>query len=281
MRIGLISDLHIDINKAYPVMDLLAAKCRQEKLDLLVIAGDVSETPAQTIEAVRSLQENLKKDTGCRVYYVPGNHDMWNKNCPDRKTEEIAAAYEADPLCLSGKKAVREGDCLLVGDIGWYDYSFASPAYSRAQLETMQTGGRTWQDKLFNSWTVDNEAAMKASLARLREGLETAKEKMAARETLIAVTHMLPVRDFCVPEEQKDWGFFNAFLGGEAIGDLLREYPVKIAVCGHVHYRSCVERDGIRWICPCLGYHSEWPLYGLADNEAQTHIADALQIMNI
>ena len=89
----MISDLHIDINEAYPVMDLLAAKCRQESLDLLVIAGDVSETPARTIKAVRSLQENLQTDTGCRVCYVPGNHDMWNKNCPDRKTEEIAAAF--------------------------------------------------------------------------------------------------------------------------------------------------------------------------------------------
>ena len=42
-----------------------------------------------------------------------------------------------------------------------------------------------------------------------------------------------------------------------------------------------LEKDGILWICPCLGYHSEWPLYGLKDNEAKTHIADALQMLDL
>ncbi|MFQ9754348.1 MAG: hypothetical protein ACLRYU_12165 [Coprococcus sp.] len=32
-------------------------------------------------------------------------------------------------------------------------------------------------------------------------------------------------------------------------------------------------------ICPCLGYHTEWPLYHLADDRAQTHIRDALYIL--
>ena len=73
--------------------------------------------------------------------------------------------------------------------------------------------------------------------------------------SVLAVTHMLPVKDFCVPEE-----------------------PDGIK-CGHVHYRSTVERDGIRHICPCLGYHTEWPLYHLADDRAQTHIRDALYIL--
>jgi Icc-related predicted phosphoesterase len=98
---------------------------------------------------------------------------------------------------------------------------------------------------------------------------------------VLAVTHMLPVKDFCVPEKPDGikWGFFNAFLGSTALEELYKKYPVRYAVCGHVHYRSTVERDGIRHICPCLGYHTEWPLYHLADERAQTHIRDALYIL--
>ena len=281
MRIGFISDLHIDINAAYPVMTMLEKTCQEQELNMLVIAGDVSETPDRTIAAVKNLQERLSADTNCRVCYVPGNHDMWNKNCPEKSTQQIAEAYEEDPLCLAGGKVFLAGDYALIGDIGWYDYSFASPQYSRAELEGMQISGRTWQDKLFNRWTGDNAGQMRRSLERLRGAMEAAALQYGREKKLIAVTHMLPVREFCVPETQKDWGFFNAFLGGEAIGDLLKEYPVRFSVCGHVHYRKRLERDGITWICPCLGYHNEWPLYELADSGLQTHLENALQVFDL
>lgn len=281
MRIGFISDLHIDINQDYPVMELLAEASLEKELDMLAIAGDVSETPVRTIDAMQSLQERLLSAADCRVCYVPGNHDMWNKNCPDQQTEQIAAAYEADPLCLAGGKVFLAGDYGLIGDIGWYDYSFASAQYSREELDGMRIGERTWQDKLYNSWTEDNAGQMQASLARLRAAMEKAAALYGHEKALIAVTHMLPVREFCVPESQKDWGFFNAFLGGEAIGDLFTEYPVRFSICGHVHYRKHYVRDGITWICPCLGYHNEWPLYELDDNSPQTHIENALQVFDL
>ena len=59
------------------------------------------------------------------------------------------------------------------------------------------------------------------------------------------------------------------------------KYPVRFAVCGHVHYRMQVIRDGIRHICPCLGYESEWPLYHLADEDIRTHVADAMQFIDV
>ena len=178
----------------------------------------------QAIERLQSLCE-------FPVYYVPGNHDMWNKNCPECTTEEIDRIYREDLRCLSGKPVILEKDgrqLALVGDVGWYDYSMASPEYSRDVLDGMMMDGRTWQDKLYNQWTEDNQKQMFRCLKQLEKQLK---------------------------------------------------YPVRYAVCGHVHYRSTVERDGIRHICPCFGYHTEWPLYHLADERAQTHIRDALYIL--
>ena len=59
VKTGFISDLHIDINEAYPIMDLLAQECRYRQLEMLLIAGDISETPAKTISAIHALQEKL------------------------------------------------------------------------------------------------------------------------------------------------------------------------------------------------------------------------------
>lgn len=277
MKIGMISDLHIDINEDYPVLELTAEAAKAQDVDALVIAGDISETPDQTLRAIDKLQGLCSMP----VYYVPGNHDMWNKNCPGRSTEEIDRVYREDARCLSGKHILLEKDgqkLALTGDIGWYDYTMASPEYTEEQLNVMTMDGRTWQDKLFNQWTEDNRKQMERRLGMLEEQLEFCGEI-----PILAVTHMLPIKDFCVQETPGGlkWGFFNAFLGSTAIEALYRRHSVKYAVCGHVHFRSQVERNGIRYICPCLGYHTEWPLYQLGDDSAETHIKDALYVLEV
>lgn len=275
MKIGLISDLHIDINEKWSVLELTAQEAKEQDVDVLVIAGDISENSDQTLQAVDRLQGLCL----CPVYYVPGNHDMWNKHCPERMTEEIDQLYRADDRCLSGKHIILEKNgkkLALMGDIGWYDYSMAAPEYTPEQLNAMKMDGRTWQDKLFNQWTDDNPKQMQRCLRRMEEQLQS-----CGNLPILAVTHMLPIKDFCVPETPGGlkWGFFNAFLGSTAIEALYRQYPVKYAVCGHVHFRSQVERDGIRHICPCLGYHTEWPLYQLGEDSAAAHVRDAFYVL--
>jgi putative phosphoesterase len=274
MKIGLISDLHIDINSAYSVLETVAETACKKQLDFLVIAGDISETPYETRQAILQLQKLCR----CKVYYVPGNHDMWHKNCPDESTDQVYKAYVSDENCLCGKTIQLRNDeesLMLTGDIGWYDYSFASDNYTKTQLDTMSIGGRTWQDRYYNQWTKDNCGQMQIQLKALEEQL-----KVCGNGPILAVTHMLPIRDFCVPESKKDWGFFNAFLGSELLEKLYQHYPVRYAVCGHVHYRSLVEKEGITYICPCLGYYNEWPLYQLGDDSVQRHVEDAMYVID-
>ena len=67
MRVGLISDLHIDINKDYPIVELTAETAAEKKMaDVLVIAGDISETQNQTLQAIERLQSLCEFP----VYYV-------------------------------------------------------------------------------------------------------------------------------------------------------------------------------------------------------------------
>lgn len=203
MRIGLISDLHVDINEAFPILELTAETAGMQSVDALVIAGDISETQDQTIKAVERLQSMCPFP----VYYVPGNHDMWNKNCPERRTEEIDRIYREDPHCLSGRHIILEKDgrkLALIGDLGWYDYTMASPEYTEEQLDAMTMDGRTWQDKLFNQWTTDNRSQTKRCLRQLEEQLEACGDL-----PILAVTHMLPVEDFaCGDTGRFEMGIF-------------------------------------------------------------------------
>ncbi len=47
-------------------------------------------------------------------------------------------------------------------------------------------------------------------------------------------------------------------MGSRKLGELYTRYPVEVAVCGHVHYRKTLEKEGITWLCRCLNYHTEW-----------------------
>ncbi len=275
MRIALISDIHVDINKAWRVLDVVSEMVNEAKADALIIAGDVSDMIATTFEAL----DELEKLCDCPLYYVAGNHDMWNRDCPERKTDEIYKAYLKDQRCLSAGPVVLKKDNVelaVVGDVGWYDYTMASSEYSREELDVMTIGKRTFFDKLYNSWTNDNPAQMQVMLKRLEEQLKTCQNF-----PILAVTHMLPVKDFCVPPDSEMWRYMNAFMGSTALHELYRRYSVRYGVCGHVHYRARAEKDGISYICPCLSYDSEWHLFGLKDNDVYTHVKDALVFLDI
>lgn len=247
MKTVFLSDLHVDINKDYNVPGVFSAYLKAQNAALAVIAGDVSENQEETL---RTLEE-IEQRAGVRVLFVPGNHDLWGKT-DGTDIRQIYARYEENEHCLCGKDAVF-GELAFVGDAGWYDYSFGNSRYTSADFDRMELHGRTWQDKLRNDWTKDNIGRSEWMTDRLRRRMEALPGKR-----LVLVTHMLPVREFTVPEERPDWDYFNAFLGSEKLGELCVSQGVEISVCGHVHYRKSFRRDGVYWMCRCLNYESEW-----------------------
>lgn len=255
MKIAVISDLHLDVNQAFPVLERLGEMLSTERANLVLVAGDITECADVSIDAMDLFAEFC----GCPVYYVPGNHDLWSEDLSKWTTEEIYQSFVDDERCLAGKTRIircKTGDFALVGDIGWYDYSFANEQFGQSELEQMSHDGRTWQDKLKNEWTKDNCGRNEIQLQRLEDRL-----KEAEGLPVIAVTHMIPIREFCVPEEREMWKYFNAFLGSEKLGELFETYNVAVSVSGHVHYRKEAVHGNTRYICPCLGYHKEWKLY--------------------
>ncbi|MDO5522099.1 MAG: metallophosphoesterase [bacterium] len=249
MKVAIISDVHIDINKNHKVTEAVIDRCKKEGAELLLIAGDISEEAEATIAAVKSLKEALQ----IPVYYVPGNHDMWNKHDPSKTTEDIYKRYQEDENCLtSGAKQITE-DTTLIGDIAWFDYSFGNGRYSTKEFDQMTHMERTWQDKKYNDWSKDNQAKSEEFISKLEEQL-----KACTTKNKIVMTHMVPIEEFTVQGANELWYYFNAFIGTKKLHELYQKYGVQYGICGHIHYRKMLKKGDTTYICPCLNYDTEW-----------------------
>ena len=271
MRTAVISDIHIDVNESYDVIGGIVDYVREKKVELLLIAGDISSYPEKTIETVRKLEEL----SGAVVRYVPGNHDMWNKDAAYISNDAIYKRYLEDEHCLSGK-LYETDDSIIIGDVAWYDYSFGNhEKFKKQDFEGMTYEGRTWQDSLFNTWSKKNEECCQWFLERFQKLIDDNKDK---DKKIVLMTHMISHEAFAVPEEMNHiWSFFNAFLGSRKLTKLCVENQVQYSICGHVHYRNTFAENGVIWMCRCLNYHNEW----LGEKDVRVQIEEAMELVEL
>src|SRR5262249_40482930 len=118
-----VSDLHVDhaANAQW-----VAALSRQDYTDdILILAGDVSDSLGQIEENLNALAMRFNK-----VLYVPGNHEMWVIRNPELE-DSIAKFAE---VCRIVRRSGASTECLfkdelaIVPLLGWYDYSFGPPS---------------------------------------------------------------------------------------------------------------------------------------------------------
>lgn len=267
MKIAFISDIHLNISAEHPVLETLSSIVRDSKADVLVIAGDIAENYHETISAV----EYLNRST-CRTYYVPGNHDLWRVPGEELSNDDIYRVYAEDGNCLIDNSVPLDKDTILIGDVGWYDYSLALENFPLEELNAMKRNGRVWQDSFRNTFTKDNFRKTEYMLNKLEAQLMKYRDV----PNKIVVTHMIPIKEFSVPAEMKDWSYFNAFLGSLRFRDLFERYGAVLSVSGHVHYRKQVVHGRTAYFCPCLGYSREWRLTDIDPEDVKAQIEDAL-----
>ncbi len=264
MKIGFVSDVHIDINADYDLVSLITENIIENNIDVLVIAGDISESYNSTIDFVDKLTEK----SGVKIYFVPGNHDMWSE---EQNTPEIYENFAKHGACLIGKTIDLTENLSLIGDIGWYDYSFGSKEFTQQDFKKKNYAERTWQDSLNIDWKKSDKEIARFFCDNLAEKLEKLKDK-----NVIVATHFLSHEKFLVPVEREVWRYFNAFLGSEMYKELMEKYRVKYAVMGHVHFRHSFTENGTNYICACLNYHKEW-----RSDDVKNEINSAIKIIEV
>ena len=257
MKIGMLSDIHVDLNGGQAVINGLLAAMLRRDVEVMVIAGDVSSDYRVTLDSLEQLQER----SGIRIVFVPGNHDIWNEAHPEITAWQAYEALESFPGNLTAGPQEIAGGWRIIGDLGWYDYSFGGSQYSREDFDRMQIGERIWQDRIKAIWDRHTLEMHRTFYEKLDDQLKRAEAGRVSdphHRKIILVTHVLPRKEFTVQRPDPEWVYLNAFLGSPEYGELALDHGVRYSICGHVHYRKEVTVKGTRFICNCLGYMDEW-----------------------
>lgn len=106
MKIGIISDIHVDINQDYDVLKTLDRVAKEEHCELVLIAGDIHNNAYQSIESIAAL--NSFGNVSYR--YVPGNHDLWNDHIDLKQPIRfILSFYRIQIVCVKNRWSLGTG----------------------------------------------------------------------------------------------------------------------------------------------------------------------------
>ncbi|PHK49576.1 metallophosphoesterase [Staphylococcus edaphicus] len=269
MKIGIISDLHIDRHKSLKPKDYereLIKVMFQKQIELLLIAGDISNHYKLTHEFI----ESIEAQSQIKVLFIPGNHDFWSSDT-NVTSAEILNYYMDMNACLIGKPYSLNANWAIVGNTGWYDYTYASPEFSLERIARRKYYGATWQDKVKIDWPIENRKLSRIAARQATQDIEKVKHK-----NIILMTHIVTHPKFAVPMPHRIFDYFNAFIGTSDFNEIYQQYPIRYSIMGHVHFRNEFEERGVTYICPCLGYQREWRSDDLA-----TEIKHAMSTLDI
>ncbi|WOS95459.1 metallophosphoesterase [Nosocomiicoccus massiliensis] len=254
MKIGVISDLHVDryhndeINESTFLREV-SNEVRRLSLDLLIIAGDISNDHIKS----QQFTQAIEGVTGVKVIFIPGNHDFWNASGDDKSSWEIYDYFKHQPNSLLEKPYIINDEWAIVGSPAWYDYSFASERFSYEELERRAFKGGHWQDKFNIDFKISDVDVANYFAELTKKDLEKVKDKK-----IILVTHVATNKKFRVPMPHKIFDYYNAFMGTTKYDDFYNEYDIRYSVSGHIHFRHNFIENGVTFICACLGYRREW-----------------------
>ena len=210
----------------------------------LHFAGDTANKIDQTLAV-----NQFFRSRGLPTTFNLGNHEMGNI-----KGEQMIEHYP-DSHFLNLRYLPLNQQTVLLGFNGWYDYGF-SELEDPQQIRSIKN--IYWFDRIIERFS-DDQTVDQAILEELRVVLDDLERK---NYQVIMATHFVPKEEFIVHLNGKYqiWNKLNAFLGSQALGKLLDQYPnVQQVVFGHTHRRfSDQEIHGTIYSCRPLGYYYEW-----------------------
>lgn len=258
MRLGVLSDLHFDINarelgcKPEELVDLTADVLSSAELDALVIAGDVADGWRASGRLQERLMARLDSRLADRTRILPGNHDLWRAGGSRESSWQAYRTLCSLPWALPSRP-LELGQWSVVGETGWYRMAGRTSPFEPADWSDAPQDPHSWM------------------LARLERQIREQKGRR-----LIVVTHYLPALECVAPQFAGSPA--NAFFVVPAIGELLKAQapPVEAAVYGHTHVRQDLPVGGIPAFCCPLGYAWEWQ-----GEDPEEEIRRALRVLDL
>lgn len=254
MKLYALADLHLRYDVTRRALEAL----RPHPEDWLILAGDVGESEEHLRFALALLSRRF-----ARLFWVPGNHDLWTVpphgplrgEAKYRQLVAICRDYGVltpeDPFAVWPGPGPRCGIALL---FVLYDYSFRPDAIAAEDAIAWAA-----EDNLLCSDEVllhSDPYPSKADWCAARVILSEARLAEAARQgPLVLVNHFPLRRDLAVlPRIPR----FTIWCGTRKTEDWHRRFGAEAVVYGHLHIRGTHFRDGVRCEEVSLGYPQNW-----------------------
>lgn len=249
MKIAVLSDIHEGINRKKTeksIMDILKQWINRNSPDVFIISGDMTAGAKKSLERLNELQQVC---ANTKILFVHGNHDVYHED--SNEAYDILLKFNGN---LGNGPVELEDDWVVIGDGGWYDYTFGIPKVKEEEFVVGKYGNFTWPDKTFAHWQYSDKEMTAQYLKKLENWLQQYVDKK-----IILVTHFVPFKKFIQVKNDVSWDFFNAMMGSMHFGKLAKKYQIKKYIFGHIHVRYHEIYEGIEVICNPLGYYPhEW-----------------------
>lgn len=257
MKLYAISDLHVGFepNRA------LWATLPEHRDDWIILAGDLGETCAHL-----ELTLQIAVARFARVFWVPGNHELWtlpattDTTAPGDRLRGQARYDHCVALCRAHGVVTPEdpyvvwpGDgppCVVAPMFLLYDYSFRPDHVSEADALdwARETGIECTDEVLLHP----DPYASRADWCRARCAQTRARlAAVPADHATILVNHFPLRRELAVlPAVPR----FSLWCGTRLTESWHLDYRARVVVSGHLHIRSTRWIDGVRFEEVSLGY---------------------------
>jgi predicted phosphodiesterase len=240
VRIFATSDLHVDFAVNARWLDGLSTFDYRD--DVLIVAGDVSDSLPLLERALAALARRFR-----RVFFVPGNHDVWvvrdaQSRTSLQKLAEVRKVVAQSGACI--ETALLEG-VAIIPLFSWYDYSFGLPT------EELQA---IWMDYRACAWPADFRPK---DIAAHFESLNAQIRAPAGASRIITFSHFLPRIDVMPAYIPPDKRVLYPVLGTRALDTKLRALGAHIHVYGHSHVNRRVRIEGVTYVNNAFGYPEE------------------------
>ncbi|KIO45711.1 MULTISPECIES: metallophosphoesterase family protein [Sanguibacteroides] len=248
------------------VMDEIVRIAGEERVDAVVVAGDLFDTYNPPVEAIELLYRTLYRlaDRGRRlVVAIAGNHDSPDRiDSPDVLAKECGIFFVGNPM-TELRTSVIEGEVSLIeADRGYAAFRLPGYDYSLRIIHTPYTNEQRLKKFL---GTEDRPARLREELAEHWQ--ETAKRYCDDSGVNLLIAHLFVMREGGeVPEEPEDERPIQVG-GADAVYSSMIPAAVQYAGLGHLHRYRMIDT------VPCPVVYSGSPLsYSFSEAEQQKYV---------
>ena len=248
-RVFAVSDVHYD----HPGAKEWAANLSKTayKNDAIIVAGDVGDTFVAVKYCLKAFKAAFR-----RVFYVPGNHDMWirpagqHSNEPSMFADSVEKLLQlwkmCDELDVDTGPAMLSPKCTVVPLDAWYSCTFD---------HFDPRPGQTLFDK-FCKWPMHYDAVWEFMTGLNEPRLQIVEKENNGKGNgkngvdVITFSHFLPRKELPLPgvhEMAKASGCLK-------VEEQLRRVKSSMHVFGHTHINTQNDYDGCTYIQNAMGY---------------------------